>query len=455
MAYKEIFKPIKIGTCEIKNRIAMAPMNTLYSINNNGLVNDQILNYYAKRARGGIGLIITECVLATRLATKFPYTTNLHLFNSSHLAGLEELVNVVHHFGAKIFIQLSIGFGRQGHALDGSPSPAPSPIPLEIKPENMPPSLIKLTMENPGLLAARDEEHVPYEMTIEEIRNEIKEYQHSCLLAVMAGFDGLEIHAPHGYLEHQFFSPRSNKRTDLYGGSFENRVRFTMEVFEAARAAVGPNFPLGIRLSADEHMPDGFTHEEMKRLVALLAAGNPMGAFRPGMGNRPQPLPGIDYLNISDGSYEAVKYFFPDEEAFHMLGEATSLRDVVKVPTICPSIHDPDNVEKALKEGQIDMISLGRQTFTDPDWVNKVQAGKVKSIKRCIRCNRCLLRTLQGLPVRCILNPETGFEKYDPSLRMSIPKKSLIGLKVPDEFAGISKGMIKQRLQAMAERMKG
>ncbi|MBI4764928.1 MAG: NADH:flavin oxidoreductase [Deltaproteobacteria bacterium] len=435
MAYEKIFKPLKIGTCEIKNRIALAPMNTLYTIANNGLVNDQVLNYYAKRARGGIGLIITECVLATALASKFPYTTNLHLYHTGHLAGHEELVNVVHHFGAKIFIQLSIGFGRQGHALDGTPPPAPSPIPLEIKPENLPPSLAKLVLENMGLLATRREEQIPYEMTVEEIKNQIKEFQYSCLLAVIAGYDGIEIHAPHGYLEHQFFSPRSNKRTDLYGGSFENRARFTIEVFEAARLAVGPNFPLGIRLSANEHMEDGFTHEDMKRLVAILAAGNPMGSRRPGVGNNPIPIPGIDYLNISDGSYEAVKYFFPDEEAFHMLGEATSLKEVVKVPTICPSIHDPNNVEKVLKEDKIDMISLGRQTFADPDWVNKVKEGK--KIKKCIRCNRCLLRTLQGLPVRCFINPETGFEKYDESLRMKIPKKSLIGLKIPDQFASL------------------
>jgi len=255
-------------------------------------------------------------------------------------------------------------------------------------------------------------------------------------LAVIAGYDGIELHAPHGYLEHQFFSPRSNKRTDLYGGSFENRARFTIEVFEAARLAVGPNFPLGIRLSADEHMEDGFTHEDMKRLVAILAAGNPMGNRLPGIGNNPLPIPGIDYLNISDGSYETVKHFFPDEEAFHMLGEATSLRGVAKVPTICPSIHDPNNVEKALKEDKIDMISLGRQTFADPDWVNKIKEGK--KIKRCTRCNRCLLRTLQGLPVRCFINPETGFEKYDESLRMKIPKKSLIGLKIPNQFASLS-----------------
>lgn len=449
MAYKEIFKPISIGSCEIKNRIALAPMNTLYSIANNGLMNDQILNYYAKRARGGIGLIITECVLATKLASKFPYTTNLHLYHAGHLAGHEELVDVVHHFGAKVFVQLSIGFGRQGHAHDGSPSPAPSPIPLEMKPENQPPSLLKLIMENPGLLAVRGEEHIPYEITVEEIRSEIEQFQYSCLLAVTAGYDGVEIHAPHGYLEHQFFSPRSNKRTDLYGGSFENRARFTMEVFEAARIAVGPNYPLGIRLSANEHMEDGFTHEDMKRLVAMLAAGNPMGTFRPGLGNASGPIAGIDYLNISDGSYEALKYFFPDEEAFHMLEEATSLRDVVKVPTICPSIHDPDNVEKALKEDRIDMIGLGRQTFTDPDWVNKVKEGK--KIRRCLRCNRCLLRTAQGLPVRCFINPATGFEKYDQSLRMKIPRKSLIGLKIPDQFAGISKDMIERRLQAMAE----
>ena len=141
--YPELFQPIRIGKCEIANRIVMAPMNVLMSSGNTGLVNDQVLAYYSARARGGTGLIISECVLGTKLASRFPYTTNLHLFNTTHLAGLEELAETVHAFGSRIFIQLSIGFGRQGHNPDHESPPAPSAIPYASDPEMLPKVVVK------------------------------------------------------------------------------------------------------------------------------------------------------------------------------------------------------------------------------------------------------------------------------------------------------------------------
>ncbi len=138
--HAELFEPIRIGNCKIKNRIAMAPMNTVFSMDNQGYPNEQIMAYYAARAKGGTGLILTECVLGTRLASRFPYTSNLHLFDGTHLPGLEELVETIHAFDAKVFIQLSIGFGRQGHSHDHEAPPAPSAgIPYQTLPEMLPP----------------------------------------------------------------------------------------------------------------------------------------------------------------------------------------------------------------------------------------------------------------------------------------------------------------------------
>ena len=238
--HAELFQPIRIGNCKIKNRIAMAPMNTVFSMDNRGYPNEQIMAYYAARAKGGTGLIITECVLGTRLASRFPYTSNLHLFNGTHLPGLEELVETIHAFDAKVFIQLSIGFGRQGHSHDHEAPPAPSAgIPYQTDPEMLPAKMRKLVEKSgffmnpkiPTMIMA----HMPREMTREEIKSEIAEFGHSCVLAVMAGFDGIELHAPHGYLEHQFLSPRTNKRTDEYGGSLENRMRFVIEIYDKVR----------------------------------------------------------------------------------------------------------------------------------------------------------------------------------------------------------------------------
>jgi len=398
--YPELFTPIKIGNCEIKNRIVMAPMNTVMSLDNQGYVNEQILAYYAARAKGGTGLIITECVLGTKLASKFPYTSNLHLFNVTHVPGLEELVETIHAFGSKVFIQISIGFGRQGHSATHESPPAPSPIPYQTDPALLPKDFQKFISDNPQILDPRiptmAHAEMPREMTREEIKSEINEYAHSCILVLMAGFDGIELHAPHGYLEHQFLSPRANKRTDEYGGSLENRMRFLMEIYNKVRETIGRSVPVGIRLSGDEHMPDGIHHDELKQVVRRVGEA------------------GIDYVHMSDGSYEALKYFAPDEDNLHLVKEAAGFKSMLpsNVPVISVSLYDPANSSKAIRDGKIDMVSLGRQMLCDPDYANKVLAGK-KYLK-CARCNQCLMRTAAGLPVRCKLNKNLGREKYMP-----------------------------------------
>ena len=398
-SYPELFEPILIGGVTIKNRIAMAPMNTVFSLNNLGYVNEQIMAYYAARAKGGVGLIISECVLGTRLAAKFPYTSNLHLFNATHVPGLEEMVETIHAFGAKTFIQLSIGFGRQGHSHEHEAPPAPSAIPYQTDLAMIPPKMLKTMQKHPEFLNPKMptmlHAQMPREMTREEIKSEIEEFGRSCVLAVLAGFDGIELHAPHGYLEHQFLSPRSNTRTDEYGGSLENRMRFVIEIYDKVREMIGHAVAVGIRLSGDEHMPDGIHHDELKVVVRTL-------------GER-----GIDYVHLSSGSYEATKYFFPEKDGA-MLEEAAGFKAELPlhVPVITPSIHDPALAALAIRAGKTDLISLGRQLLIDPEWANKVHAGE--KFRKCTRCCECLLRTAAGLPVRCLHNRDLGREKYMP-----------------------------------------
>jgi 2,4-dienoyl-CoA reductase-like NADH-dependent reductase (Old Yellow Enzyme family) len=399
MSYKTLFSPIKIGNLEVKNRVVMAPMNTVLSQNNLGYMNDEILAYYAARARGGTGLIITECVLGTELASRFPYTSNLHLFNATHVPGLEELSETIHCFGSKVIMQLSIGFGRQGHSAHHESPPAPSAIPYQTDPTLMPKGMQEFLTANPVILDPRFKtmaySDMPRAMTKEEIAHEIEEYSNSCILALIAGFDGIELHAPHGYLEHQFLSPRANKRTDEYGGSLKNRMRFLMEIYFTVRKKIGRAKPIGIRLSGDEHMPDGIHHNELKQIVKILGQV------------------GIDYVHLSDGSYEALRYFFPDEDNLHLLEEAQSFKSVLpaNVPVISVSIHNPATADQAIRDGKADMISLGRQMLADPEWANKAHEDK-KYIK-CLRCNDCLMRTAAGLAVRCRVNRNLGREKYE------------------------------------------
>ena len=410
--FKNLLSPIKIKDVELKNRIAMAPMNTVMSMDNRGYVNEQILAYYAARAKGGCGLIITECVLGTKLAAKFPFTSNLHCYDASFAPGLAELAETIHAFGAKTFVQMSIGFGRQGHAHDGSHPPAPSVVPFQVPFELLAKGFPEMIMKEP-VLAELALGSMPYEMTVEEIKAEEDEFANSCIFALMAQFDGIELHAPHGYLEHQFLSPRTNKRTDLYGGSLENRMRFLVEVYMKVREVVGPDYLVGMRLSADEHMPDGITHKEAVEVARVMTTL------------------GVDYVHLSDGSYEALKYFAPAEDGT-MLAEAVNFKKAVPVPLMVPSIHDPKNAEKAIASGKCDIVSYGRQMLIDPEYGNKVAEGRLQDIQRCKRCNECLMRAEVGFPVRCIVNKNLGREKYMPEYwRPPVKAMSVHKFKVP------------------------
>ncbi len=414
MAAERLFDPIHIKHVEISNRIALAPMNMVYSTQD-GYATQQDIAHLARRAKGGFGLILTGAVIATKLAAPYVYHRNLLLLDESYVPGLNMMTQAVHNFGAKIFCQLSIGFGRQGNSLNLSPQPAPSRIPLEIILDRFPKKIVDYMATIPGVLP--DVFHygqvVPREMTIEEIKNDVYEYAMNCRRCVYAGFDGIEIHAPHGYLEHQFLSPRSNKRNDMYGGSLENRMRFLVEVAQAAIMAVGDAIPVGIRMSAQEHMPDGITIDEVKTVVKRL-----------------EEL-GIAYLHLSDGSYEAMDNFFPDSVQHvekHLLKEAKEIKSVLKIPVITPGVNDAAIAEKAIKDGATDMISLARQSLADPDWPNKVKAGKEVTV--CKRDDMCLIAPAMGVELRCSVNPEVGFEQYNPEL---FPKKR-VGPVIPNNL---------------------
>ena len=296
----------------------MAPMNTVMSLDNRGYVNEQILAYYAARAKGGCGLIITECVLGTKLAAKFPFTSNLHCYDVSFAPGLLELSETIHAFGARTFIQMSIGFGRQGHAHDGSRPPAPSAIPYQVPFELLATGFPEVLMKYPVL---PPDGHGKPPLRDDHRRDPLGAGRVRQLLYLRHGRAVRRDRAARAprLPGAPVPLPRTNKRTDMYGGSLDNRMRFLVEVYLKVREAVGTDYIVGMRLSADEHMPDGFTHEE-----ALYAA-------------RVMTQLGVDYVHLSDGSYEALKYFFPDKDGT-MLDEAANFKEAVPVPVMVP-IH--------------------------------------------------------------------------------------------------------------------
>jgi len=419
--YSEIFKPISINGTEIKNRIVMSPMNCNMT-DPDHYISRQQMAWYGARAKGGVGLVITE---ATAVSTQ-PYADTYRKYNNPYLTDYRyvalqsELVEHVHAFGAKIFVQLFTGPGRQGTDDCGAVQPvAPSPIPLQIQPNKLitgvvpregEPSVMGSGLRMRGYHGRLPEDpdelqtlmnkfhpamgQTPREITIEELKTLSKDLGKGATYARYAGYDGVEIHACHGYLGHAFLCDRSNLRRDEYGGSFENRIRFMVEQLRSVRKICGPDYPVGVRMSASDDLPGGFDPHFAARVAKRLEEE------------------GADFINLSDGSFEALSDFLPNKEG-QVIDKAAIIKEAVSIPVICPSVHDPDNVVQALKNGKADMISQGRQLIADPEWVNKVKAGKIKEIVRCIRCNEgCLLRFTLTLPARCILNPNAGQEQF-------------------------------------------
>ncbi len=445
MDYDVLFEPITIGDVEIKNRIAMAPMNMVYS-EPDGYNSEQWLAWYAARAKGGFGLIITDCVVVNPNYWRGSDHVNPHLLTDERYGrGLGMLADNIHAFGAKVFIQLSPGFGRQGHAsrvTPHEPPGAPSAIPIKIDFRNfnkgwveqlkrMRPELVEILDSIgglDGLKALSDEQYealevamtdivrkkdpeilkviygdVPRELEIDEIVFLEEKMAEMSLEALRYGYDGIEIHSPHGYLIHQFLSKRSNIRVDEYGGSLENRARFLLNIIRKIRARIGPDSVLGARFSGDELMPDGVNHEEMCEIVAMAARE------------------GLSYISISQGCYENPGKFAPDGEG-EMAEYGPGFKKASGLPIITPNFRTPKAAAAAIQEGKTDMVALGRQAIADPFWPAKIKAGREKDIVKCATCNLCFMNLFEHKWLRCKVNPTAGFERYMPELwRLNAP----------------------------------
>ena len=402
MAYTEMFKPFKIGNVELKNRLVMAPVTTNYT--QSGYPTEQFIAFLAARARGGVGLLVTPPAV-----NLFPGSPTHVLFpllsEKAHMPIWNEVVETIHAFGAKAFGQVLVGgVGRQ--TAPGTISKAPSRVPIvAIPPENIPKKSIEYEERKglPSLWERYRNIPEPDELTIEEIEWIEDAYAKTIRLLKECGFDGAEMHFAHGYLGDNFFSPRTNLRTDAYGGSLENRARVFRNAITKTREQVGSDFVVGVRLTGNEHMAGGLTVEDSSG-IAKIGEGV-----------------GLDYVHLTSGCWEAVKWYVPEEDGT-MLPEAEVMKKTLRIPVITPAIHRPENAENAIKEGTTDMVSLCRPLISDPEWVNKVANGEEGKIRKCIRCLGCLQRTRRALSLRCEVNREVGQERYNPEYhRTSAP----------------------------------
>lgn len=404
MSLDALFRPGTIGNLELKNRVIKSPQTTALS-NQDGTVTERLVNHYRRLAEGDTGLIIVEYTYVDDDASKSIHA-QLGISRREHIAGLGWLVDEVHAAGAKVGIQLE-HCGRQKF--------------LGVQP-------IKSASEVSWDYVEAQYGERPKAMTVEEIDAVVAAFGDAAQRAQMARFDLVEVHAGHGYLLTNFLSPHTNKRTDDYGGSFENRARILLRVVADIRAKVPRDFPLSVRLSVTDYEPDGIPVAETIELARLLEAA------------------GVDVIHASGGhhakmEYEVSPWFMP--RAPHRSGWE-KIKGAVSIPVIASgSLVSPTTAAEVLDGGGADFVSLGRALLADPDWTRKARQGRLLDIVPCIRCNDgCLHRGLNaGRSTGCSVNPHMGEEYRYPigraptSRRVAVVGGGPAGLRAADVLA--------------------
>ncbi len=376
MEFPLIFSPLRIGPVRARNRIVFGAHFTMFTEpaprwGEPGFYGERLGRYLAERARGGVGVVIAGQA-QVHPTTAYQMTNNAVAWDEAAIPHFERVTSQVHEHGALAFIQLAHNGGVNHGAWSKLPALAPSNVTNYTEP--------------------------PKVLEREEIRELVEYFARSARNAAAGGFDGIELHGAHGYLIHEFLSPRSNKRTDEYGGSLENRMRFAVEVLEAVRAAAGERVAVGLRLVGDEELgPErGLTADDAAEIATRL-----------------ENLGLVDFLNVSVG-LSGVGMVRPlyTPHGFGVYAAHTVKKAVHGTPVFAVHrILTPDEVEGILERQEADAVTLVRALIADPEWVNKAQGSRAATIRRCTGSNQgCYGNLLQGLPVTCVTNPAVGRE---------------------------------------------
>lgn len=377
--YLKLFEPTKIGNMLLPNRFVMAPMTTLSNMSFS--IDDKLTDYYEARAKGGVGLIILEAQVVSTIDPSFAIAT--HAGTIMQKRQWLNFVTRLKGYNSKICIQLGCGAGRNAY-IPGVKMVAPSEVPL---------------LANPA--------ETTRALTVEEIQELVKAFGASAAMAKETGFDCIDVHAHTGYLLDEFLSECWNHRTDQYGGSFENRMRFAVEIIAEIRKAVGPDFPILIRISLKHNFQGGRTQEDGLKIIQALDAA------------------GVDAFDIDEGSYEAMEWIFPPTYYGDscMVGSAKAVKAITKKPVLNTGNHTAQSAAECVNKGYTDYVMLGRGLIADPDFVNKLMDGKTQDIRPCIRCNEyCCGNALKGVPISCAINMPAGEERQFAINRTEKPK---------------------------------
>lgn len=384
MEYTRTFSPITINHMEVRNRVVMPAMNTLFTPD--GYATDRFNEYFWKRAEGGVGLLIVGGAVIDEYGSTY---SMMRLDDDKFIPGYKAFTDGVHERGAKVGVQL-FQAGRYGYS---SANGGRQPI-------------------APSAVYSNYSHETPREMTKEDIKMVIQKGAEAAERAKRAGFDMVELSGSAGYLICQFLSPLTNRRTDEYGGPWENRVRFVKEYVKAVRQAVGPDFALGMRIAGHDLVPGSNNNTDAVRFAKLLDSI------------------GIDCISVTGGWHESkVPQITGDlpRGGFDFLYAA--IKNAVSVPVIGSNrINDPMVSERMLATGVCDMVNLGRPSIADPEWCNKAEAGHPELIRHCVACNQgCLARVFFNRPAECLVNGQLGREYQVKDIQPTdSPKKILV-----------------------------
>ena len=386
-----LFEPFGLKGIELKNRLVMLPMVTNFAAFG-GYVSERLIDYFAKRAKGGVGFIIVGGTVIDPAGRIFP--TGLYLYRDDHIPGLRKLTEAIHSYGAKTSIQLIHGGRECSSAIIGTQPVAPSPIP---------PPMVRLS--------DKSLEEEPRELSIEEIEIIVEKYAQAARRAKEAGFDGVEVLCGHRTLPEQFLLSNSNQRHDKYGGNIENRARFICDIVTSIIEKAGKDFIISCRCPATEYPEGEYTKKEIEKVFKMLRDA------------------GVDIFNISvvvsQDMVNLLPMAFPRGVLVHL---AEWIKGFIDTPLISGiRISDPLLAERVLQEKKADLIGMGRPLIADPELPKKALEGRFEDIRTCIACNKgCPDRAYAPLAITCTLNVEVGREKELQIKAAKKPKKVII-----------------------------
>jgi 2,4-dienoyl-CoA reductase-like NADH-dependent reductase (Old Yellow Enzyme family)/thioredoxin reductase len=397
--FVKLFEPGRINQMGLKNRIVMAPLGhgMTFASKPDGFVTDQFIAFYAARARGGVGFIqLTVAGLGRPFATGLVFSPGiLSLVDDEHIESGRRFTDAMHAFGTKVSFQLT----HHGSAIARAVQRRP---PVEY------PELMRVVSSSGFIDPATGFE--VFEMTRDEIAALVEAFARAAKRGKAAGFDAVRIQGCHSYLIQQFLSPRINKRKDEYGGTVENRARLACQIIQSVRKAVGPEYPIIIRMNGSDHVEGGITLEDAVEQARLFEKA------------------GADALDISSGPSEAHHWQFITmyQPSSPLVPLAKTIKKAVKIPVIAVGKIDATRGEEILRQGSADFIQLGRPLMCDPELANKARAGLAEDIRPCIYCGWCTASGTQGAYANCTINMMLGKEMEPRPGPAAVKKKVVV-----------------------------